>query len=179
VALGVIAVAVAFWNVVSSAPPAVRAIARVLSAAAGILAVADTSNALVRVVSELCGVRFADVHDHPHRSTTLSEFWSRRWNRTGARWFRERAFLPARSAGVASALFALFAVSGVMHAYLVAAVTRLPWMVVAFFLAQPVLLLVERQMRVRRWPPLAARMWTIATLAAALPLLLLPLGFAL
>ena len=66
-----------------------------------------------------------------------------------------------------------------MHAYLVAAVIPMPWMVAAFFLAQPPLLLVERHMRIRRWPESAARTWTIATLTALLPLLLIPLGFSL
>ena len=66
-----------------------------------------------------------------------------------------------------------------MHAYLVAAVIPMPWMVPAFFLAQPLLLLVERHMTVRRWPQLAARTWTIATLTALLPLLLISLGLSL
>jgi len=179
VALCVVTIAIAFWNVVSPAAPVVRTVVRVLLAAVMILAMAEATGDLVRVVSELCGVRFAAVHDHPYRSKTLSEFWSRRWNRTAARWFRQYAFLPARAAGIATALFALFAVSGIMHAYLVAAVIPLPWMVTAFFLAQPILLLAERQMRMRQWPDLAARTWTIATLTALLPLLLIPLGFSL
>ena len=179
VALGAAGAALVLWSLVSGAQPAVRVAVRVVSAAAVILAVAQASSDLVRVVSGLCGVRFADVHDHPYQSATLSDFWSRRWNRTAARWFRQHGFVPARTAGVAAALFALFAMSGVMHAYLVAAVIPMPWMVVAFFLAQPALLLVERRMRVRRWPALAAKTWTIATLTALLPLLLIPLGFSL
>jgi D-alanyl-lipoteichoic acid acyltransferase DltB (MBOAT superfamily) len=133
----------------------------------------------MRVVSGLCGARFADVHGHPHRSATLSDFWSRRWNRTAARWFRQHAFLPVRRSGVAVSLFALFFMSGIMHAYLVAAVVPLPWMVLLFFLIQPLLLLLERRIRVRRWRALAARTWTVGTLAVFLPLLLIPLGFSL
>jgi hypothetical protein len=173
------ALAVFFWSAAAATPPAVRVVVRVLSAAAVILAVADASNDLVRVLSGLFGARFADVHLHPYRSTSLSDFWSRRWNRTAARWFRQHAFIPARGAGVTAGVFALFAVSGVMHAYLVAAVNAMPGMVALFFLAQAALLLAERRMRVRRWPRLAGRTWTIASLATLLPLLLIPLGFSL
>jgi hypothetical protein len=178
-AVGAVGLGIALWTSASEAPRAMRTVIRVIAAAGVILAVADAHSDVVRLVSGLFGVRFADVHDHPYRSTTLADFWSRRWDRVAARWFRQHAFLPARKAGLTAALFSLFAVSAVMHAYLVAAVVSMPWMVAAFFLVQPLLLMAERAMRVRRWRPLPARLWTIATLTTLLPLLLIPLGFAL
>lgn len=179
VAIFAVSLGVFLWAAAPAASPAVRVMVRVVSAAVVILAVADGTNDLMRVASGLFGARFADVHLRPLRSASLSEFWSCRWNRTAARWFRQHAFIPARRAGVTVSVFALFTLSGVMHAYLVASVIALPWMVALFFLAQAVFLLAERRMRVRRWPHLAARTWTIVTLAAHLPLLLIPLGFSL
>jgi hypothetical protein len=180
-ALIAIALGLGCWRASSAAPAAVRFVARTISTAIVILAVAQASSDLVRVVSRLLGLRLADVHDRPYRSLTLADFWSCRWNRTAARWFRQHLFFPVRRAGLAAALFVLFAVNGAGHVYLVAATTppRAMAMCFVFFLLQPVLLLAERKLRVRQWRPAAARAWTIATLTALLPLLLIPLGFPL
>jgi hypothetical protein len=82
---------------------------------------------------------------------------------------------------VTLALFTLFGVSAAIHVYLIASVVPARWMAmcVAFFLSQPVLIIVERRLRVRTWPTQAARMWTFTLLIALLPLLLAPLLAAL
>jgi len=154
---------------------------RMAAAAALIMVVAEVTSELVRLISAACGVRFANVHDHPHLSRTVTEFWSCRWNLFGARWFRQHVYLWLRRTNPTLALFALFAVSAVLHIYLIAAVVPIKWMLMcaAFFLAQPVLIVIERRLRIRRWPAIAAHVWTIATLVALLPLVLAPLLAAL
>jgi hypothetical protein len=74
------------------------------------------------------------------------------------------------------ALFATFGASAALHAYLIGIIdvwAALSWAM--FFLAQPVLILIERKLRVRRWPPVGSRAWTITSLSLLLPLLLNPL----
>jgi hypothetical protein len=41
---------------------------------------------------------------------------------------------------------------------------------VAFFLLQPLLLALERRLRIRHWPVAARRVWTAAALAIGAPL---------
>ena len=173
--------AIAVWLAVEPLGDAIRVPLRLLAAAAAILSVAELTAALVQVVSAAFGVRFDAVHDRPYRSRTLTDFWSRRWNRFGARWFRQHVFVPLRPASLTLALFALFGVSAAMHVYLIAAVVDVRLMVLcaAFFLFQPPLLLVERRLRVNAWPAVASRAWTISILTLLLPLVLAPLLSAL
>jgi hypothetical protein len=44
----------------------------------------------------------------------------------------------------------------------------------AFFFVQPLLILLERRMKVRRWHPAAARGWTLSALAVTCPLIVEP-----
>jgi hypothetical protein len=44
----------------------------------------------------------------------------------------------------------------------------------AFFFVQPLLILLERRMKVRRWRPAAARGWTLSALAVTCPLIVEP-----
>ncbi|GEM_PF-2373498 len=169
------------WITSTNMPAWLQTPVRIGAAAALIITVAEISSEIVRLISAGCGVQFTDVHDHPHLSRSVTEFWSRRWNLFGARWFRQHIYLRARRKSVALAVFALFAVSAFMHIYLIAAVVPWKWMLWcgAFFMAQPPLILAERALNIRRWHPLAARAWTIAVLSALLPLVLSPLLAAL
>ena len=45
----------------------------------------------------------------------------------------------------------------------------------AFFFVQPLLILLERRMKVRRWRPAAARGWTLSALAVTCPLIVEPM----
>jgi len=169
------------WIAASALPAILRIPTRLTAAAALILVAAELNNSIVGLVSAAFSVRFAVVHADPYRSHTISEFWSRRWNRLGARWFRQHVFLPLRARSVAVALFTLFGLSAAIHVYLIASVVPAKWMAMwaAFFLSQPLLIMAERRMRVQRWPPYAARVWTFTILIALLPLALTPLIAAL
>jgi hypothetical protein len=72
---------------------------------------------------------------------------------------------------------AAFTVSALVHAYPVAVVSSWvePAMVLGFFLAHAVLVLVERRIHVNGWPPAAGRAWTLACFVLTGPLLALPL----
>jgi hypothetical protein len=175
------ALAAASWIAASALPATLRIPLRMCALAALVLVLAELDSNIIRLLSAACGVHFAAVHFHPYRSRTITEFWSRRWNLLGARWFRQHAFLPLRARGVTLALFTLFGVSAAIHVYLIASVVPARWMAMcaAFFLSQPVLIIIERRLRVRTWPTHAARIWTFALLIALLPLLLTPLLAAL
>lgn len=170
-------VAVAMIVAVKAQPASIRIPLRLVLSAALILIVAELITDLVRVLSERFGMSFDPVHERPSHSVTLTDFWSRRWNRMGARWFRRHVFVRLRATNVVLAIFAVFFVSAAMHVYLIAAVVK-PSLLIAcasFFLLQPPLLMLERHLRVRRWPAVAGRVWTAMILIALLPLVLLPL----
>jgi hypothetical protein len=175
------ALATAGWIAAYGLPSPLRIPIRLVALAALVLVVAELHSHIARLVSAACGVRFDAVHRQPYRSRTITEFWSRRWNLFGARWFRQHTFQPLRARGVTFALFTLFAVSAVIHVYLIASVVPVRWMAMcaAFFVSQPVLIVIERRLRVRTWPPHAGRVWTFSLFIALLPLLLAPLLAAL
>ena len=175
------ALAAGGWIAASALPATLRIPIRLAAVAAVVLVVAELNSNIVRLLSAACGVHFAAVHVHPYRSRTITEFWSRRWNLLGARWFRQHAFLPLRARSVTLALFTLFGLSAAIHVYLIASVVPARWMAMcaAFFLSQPVLIIAERRLRVRTWPAHAARVWTFTLLIALLPLVLTPLLAAL
>jgi hypothetical protein len=84
---------------------------------------------------------------------------------------------PLARHGRVRALFAAFIVSGIWHLLLAYAVLGRWGMSVvwgAFFFVQPLLILLERRMKVRRWRPTAARGWTLWALAVPCPLIVEP-----
>ena len=174
-AAAAVVMACAVWPLAESWPFPLRYVLR--SACAGIIfvAFAESLSSLVKIVGGTLGVELNPVHDEPHRSRTVLEFWSRRWNLVAARWFRRYFFVPALSRGVTVALLSMFTVSALMHAYLIVAIDRraaISWAV--FFLAQPIVIVTERRLGVRAWPPAAGRIWTLAVFVALLPLLVKP-----
>jgi hypothetical protein len=58
------------------------------------------------------------IHKQPWRSQTLAEFCGHRWNRLFSDWFRQVCFRPRRRRP-GLALILAFAVSGIMHEFLV------------------------------------------------------------
>jgi hypothetical protein len=176
VAVAAVACGVALWVGSIDYPPALRYALRCVSAAAIVLAGAEIVSSIVRLGSAMGGVSLPEVHNAPWLSRTLSEFWSRRWNPATARWFREHCFAHLSRHGTALALFATFAASAALHVYLIALAAgpeaMLSW--AAFFLAQPLVILTERRLQVRRWPPAAGRAWTFTTLLLLSPLLFAP-----
>ncbi|KAK9837032.1 hypothetical protein WJX81_008263 [Elliptochloris bilobata] len=141
----------------------------------------------------LIGLQIAPHFDRPFMSSSLSDFWSRRWNLTAGnalrffvydvvyegRLVRDPSYAPAlsgarRSLGVAAA----FIVSGLMHEYLyLYLMGRATGLWFAFFAVQGPLLWAEGALR--RWA--RARGWSLPR-ALATPLtlgVLMAIGHAL
>jgi hypothetical protein len=91
--------------------------------------------------------------------------------------FRPIVFVPLARRGIVLALFAAFFASAVCHvllAYMAMVRWKISLVCGAFFLVQPLLILTERRMNVRRWPTIAARAWTLSALAITSPLFVEP-----
>ncbi len=142
-------------------------------AAGGVMAFAgfEALVGIVLVVAAATGLRPPLLHDRPHLARSLAEFWGRRWNRSVSAILRARCFEPLVRANATLALAAVFAASAAIHAYAAAvslgAAAAACW--AAFFLAQPVLLVLERRLGTRRWPAPAQRAWTAGALALVAP----------
>jgi len=177
VALAIGVGAFLLWRATFDWDKAPRAVAWNLAAIVLVLAVAEIMTSSVRLATGLFGVELQPVHDRPHLSRTVGEFWSKRWNLMTGRWLRIHTFLPLVRRSPLLALLAAFTLSAAMHVYLILvpgdAWAWLSW--AAFFMAQPLLILAERKLHVRHWPPLAARTWTIGSLALLSPLLFIPI----
>ncbi|HEX8795938.1 MAG TPA: MBOAT family protein [Polyangiaceae bacterium] len=113
------------------------------------------------------------LHRSPGAARSVTEFWGSRWNLTITHWFRQCIFTPLARAGWPRAGMALaFAASAVMHAYiaLVAAGLVMAGIMLAYFLVQGALALIERPLGVPRWSPIAGHAWTIALMTATSPM---------
>lgn len=91
------------------------------------------------------------VSDHPWRSHSLQDFWSRRWHQILRRTFMVFGGLPGKwignkfGQGQLGMLFGTFMASGLYHEIPAYALGRgLDWRVPAFFLPQAFLVLAER-----------------------------------
>mgnify|MGYP001263460096 FL=1 len=175
IALVVGGTALTLWSAPASVAFWIRYLMRSFLGGVVVLALAEIVTGVVGIVSGVVGVALPPVHDAPYRSRTVSEFWNRRWNPAAGRWLRESCFLPLAHRGVPFALVATFAASAALHAYLI--VVADPWAALSwagFFLAQPLLIVLERALRVRRWPHVAGQAWTMATLTLLVPLVFSP-----
>ena len=151
---------------------------RWLAGGIGVLAFAEMVTACLPFMGALVGLAVPPLMQSPYRSTSINEFWTRRWNIFASeKVFRPYCFAPLARRSAAFALLAAFALSGVGHALLVYMALgrwRISLVCGAFFLVQPLLIAAERRMKVRRWPPAAARGWTLATLTITSPLFVEP-----
>jgi hypothetical protein len=129
-------------------------------------------------LATLLGLRAPALMRSPFLSTSVGEFWAKRWNvAASALWFRPLLFSPLARYGVVLALFAAFFASAVGHlclAYMATVRWKISIACGAFFLVQPLLILAERRMKVHRWPTTAARVWTLSALAITSPLFVEP-----
>jgi hypothetical protein len=131
-----------------------------------------------RIVTALLGALVPPLFDSPHRSTTLVEYWTKRWNLPASQALHRYIFKPIARYGAEPALFGTFIVSAVGHALLaeVARQNRTAGLMTgAFFLVQPLFIAVERRIGVRKWTSLAGWAWTITVLGISSPLLVEPL----
>lgn len=143
-----------------------------------ILAFAEVVTASHDFMTALMGLSAPALMQSPHLSTSIGEFWTRRWNPAASVLvFRTFLFTPLVRRGAALALCAAFFASAVAHVLLPFMATGawgISLMCGAFFLVQPLLIAAERRMKVRRWSPAAARAWTLTALAITSPLFVEP-----
>jgi hypothetical protein len=144
-----------------------------------ILAFAEMVTACFPLVATAFGLTVPPLMQSPHLSTSVAEFWTRRWNIFASeKVFRPYCFTPLAQRSVGLALYAAFALSAVGHVLLAFAALG-SWSISliwgTFFLVQPVLIIAERRLAVRRWRPVFARVWTLAALAITSPLFVEPM----
>lgn len=144
-----------------------------------ILAFAEMVTACFPLVATAFGVIIPPLMQSPYLSTSIGEFWTKRWNIFASeKVFRPYCFTPLARRSVGLALFAGFALSAVGHVLLAYAALG-SWSISliwgTFFLVQPLLIIAERWLAVRRWRPSSARVWTLAALAITSPLFVEPM----
>ena len=175
IATAVFAFAIAAIKAVS--PQGWWLIVRWLAGGMMIYAFAEMATVGHNLVTAALGISVPPFFQSPHGSLSVGEFWTRRWNLPAAELFRKFCFMPVARHGVWLALSLTFMVSAVAHvllAFMAIGKWKLSIICGAFFLAQPLLIFVERQMAVRRWPPTAGRIWAVTALAITSPLLVEP-----
>ncbi len=140
------------------------------------LAVLEAFAATLEFAAAALGWITPPLHDMPHLARSIAEFWGRRWNRIVSSVLHARAFAPLSRRSTTLAIVAAFALSAAMHAYLIGIATglgaALAW--AAFFLLQPLGILAERRLGVRRWAPWAGHAWTITVIGLLSPLMVEP-----
>ncbi len=153
-------------------------LARWLAGGIMLLAFAGMATACHNFLTALMGLTAPSLLQSPYLATSVSEFWSKRWNPAASvLFFRTYCFAPLARRGVTLALFATFFVSAVAHvllAYMAIVRWGISLVCGAFFLVQPLLIVAERWMKVRRWRPAAGRAWTLAVLTITSPLFVEP-----
>lgn len=172
-----------YWIVVTVAP-ALTGVSkwalRWLFGAALVYALLDSSAALITFMYHCAGMRPPVLHDAPIRSRSLGELWGARWNRAVHSVFEQHCFRPlARRRHVSLGVLAAFAMSALLHGWLVLVALRDPKqaaLMCGFFIAQGLLVLVERPLGVARWPPARGRLWTIGWSLATMPMFVEPLA---
>jgi alginate O-acetyltransferase complex protein AlgI len=127
---------------------------------------------LLAAAWRLLGVPADELHRRPTAARSLTEFWGRRWNLPFAALTARVVYRPLRRrVGAPAALFAAFALSGVLHELAVSVPVRAGFGgPLAYFLLHGAVVLAERRLRPEAWG-LAGRVWTAAWLIAPLPLL--------
>jgi hypothetical protein len=108
----------------------------------------------------------------PWASTSLGDFWTRRWNRPFVEMDRV-VFLPLLTwLPPRTARFGVFLISGALHELAISFPAGGGWgLPLAYFTLHALLVGVERTMRIDRWPVGVARAWTLAWVLLPLPIL--------
>jgi alginate O-acetyltransferase complex protein AlgI len=116
----------------------------------------------------------------PLSSTSLSEFWGKRWNIAFTEMIQLSVYRPlAARVGTAAAAFAGFLFSGLLHEVAITLPARGGYgRPLLYFALQGGLVLLERALSRSGHPidrrPGIGRIWTLAALALPLPILLVP-----
>lgn len=122
---------------------------------------------LLTSVMWLSGRPVRPLFDHPFRSRSLFDFWTRRWNLPFVEMDR-RLFLPTLVSwlGMRRAVWGVFVVSGLLHEMAISYPAGAGWGgPLAYFLLQAVGVSLERRLKLR------SRLWAFAWVLLPLPLL--------
>ncbi|KAL8033481.1 hypothetical protein ABFX02_13G161700 [Erythranthe guttata] len=120
------------------------------------------------LVGAFLGFELEPASDEPYLSSSLREFWGRRWNLTVSSILHQTVYRPVWSAAAAvlggdwaalPAVLAAFVVSGLMHELFFWYITRVSptWEMTMFFVVQGVCVVVEFGVKVA----LAGRKWRL------------------
>jgi hypothetical protein len=138
----------------------------------------ESIHSALLILYRAIGIHQVRVNVHPVVSTTLVEFWGRRWNRVVAGWLRDYAFFPlARRGHARLGIAAAFAASTALHFWS----SWVPLGVVAgltmgsFFVIHGAALMIERRLAVVRWPRGARRAWSCTIMVVTSPLFVEPM----
>jgi hypothetical protein len=150
---------------------------RWLAGVAAVYLMAQGADALTQFGWNASGFRIPKQHDSPVLATSVSEFWSRRWNVNVRDWLARNCHRPLARRGHATVgvLFA-FAASAMLHFWfiVVALGAFLAAIMASFFVLHALFVLVEGKVGVSRWPIGLRRAWTIALLVGSSPLFVEP-----
>ncbi|XP_024959552.1 fimbrin-4-like isoform X3 [Cynara cardunculus var. scolymus] len=126
------------------------------------------------VVGAVAGVELEPPSDEPYLSTSLQDFWGRRWNLMVTNSLRHTVYkpvksvLPAKDWATATAVIATFIVSGLMHELLFYYVVPVSptWEMTSFFVLHGICLVVELKVkramaRKYEFPTVVARLLTV------------------
>ncbi|HTQ45341.1 MAG TPA: MBOAT family protein [Polyangiaceae bacterium] len=155
-----------------------RTLTRLGAGAAFMVGLTDAAYAAATLGFRAMGVVVYDLHRAPVLSRTVQEFWGERWARTVSMWLFARIFRPlARRRLPGLGLAASFAASALLHAYVM--LPALGWWAAgmwgAYFMVQAGLVVVERALRVPRWPRPLAHTWVVVVMLASSPLMVEPM----
>lgn len=121
------------------------------------------------------GIKVNRLMDAPQRSSSLGEFWGRRWNIPFIQMIRYAVFKPLlKKTNAPAAFLSSFLVSGILHEVALSLPVNggygLPTL---YFLIQALLILIERKF-IRRIPFLLQKIWLFGCLILPFPLLFHP-----
>lgn len=173
--------AVALWLALFVAPALPLASGFLLRCAGGAAfayAGVEAALGLFLFVYRAGGLQPPSLHRQPILSTSVAEFWGRRWNRIVGSWLSATFYRPLAMRGYKLlGIIATFVASALLHLYFTwAAIGLEPALRMAlFFVAQLPLLLLEAPLQQARWPGAARRAWTIGWLVLTSPLFVEPM----
>jgi membrane bound O-acyltransferase family protein len=136
-------------------------------------ALVETIWGSVRGLYALAGLATPVLHDHPALSRSVRELWGERWARPVSALLQANILKPLARRGLPRVgLAAAFLGSAALHAYAILACAGpiMALSMLAYFLVQGLLVLLERPLGVSRWSPPAAHAWVIGVMILPSPL---------
>ena len=181
-ALGYTALAAAgFWLALTEAERhdgSARLALRWAGGAVFAYAAIDAASAALVALYRALGIVVPAFHRAPILSRSVQEFWGERWNLAVGEWLNRHCFLPlARRRRPLLGVALAFLTSAAIHFWFVFVPlgAALAGVISAFFLLQAALVVLERVIQVRRWPPVLAHAWTVFAVLGPSPLFVEPI----